>query len=136
MGKHMICHECGARMSRDTKAVEYTYKDKSTTLDQPAWYCTKCDESVLTPEDAGATESAFVAFKAGVDGVLTPDEVRLARQALGLSQRKAGVILGGGARAFYKYEHGHGMVSRPMSNLLRLLWKNPELLALIDDAAA
>ena len=50
------------------------------------------------------------------------------REALGLSQRKAGEILGGGPRAFQKYESGKQAVSVPMSHLLRLLARDPSRL--------
>jgi HTH-type transcriptional regulator / antitoxin MqsA len=54
--------------------------------------------------------------------------VAAVREKPGLSQRKAGEILGGGPRAFQKYESGSQAVSAPMSNLLRLLAKDPSRL--------
>jgi HTH-type transcriptional regulator/antitoxin MqsA len=44
---------------------------------------------------------------------------------LGLSQRKASELLGGGPRAFQKYESGTQALSVAMSHLLRLLAKDP-----------
>ncbi|MGH7293988.1 MAG: type II TA system antitoxin MqsA family protein, partial [Polyangiaceae bacterium] len=73
-------------------------------------------------------ERAFLQLKAVVDGVLGPKEVAKVREALGLSQRKAGEVLGGGPRAFQKYESGKQAVSTPMSHLLRLLEKDPSRL--------
>jgi HTH-type transcriptional regulator/antitoxin MqsA len=52
---------------------------------------------------------------------MSPSEVALVRERLGLSQRKAGELLGGGPRAFQKYEAGTQAVSAPMSNLLRVV---------------
>ncbi len=60
--------------------------------------------------------------------MLGPAEVAKARERLGLSQRKAGEILGGGARAFQKYESGKQAVSVPMSHLLTLLSNDPKRL--------
>jgi DNA-binding transcriptional regulator YiaG len=51
---------------------------------------------------------------------------------LRLSQRKAGELLGGGPRAFQKYESGEVMVSAAMSNLLRLLDKDPRRVKELD----
>jgi HTH-type transcriptional regulator/antitoxin MqsA len=51
------------------------------------------------------------------------------RERLKLSQRRAGELLGGGPRAFQKYESGEQQVSVPMANLLRLLDKDPRRLA-------
>ena len=62
---------------------------------------------------------------ADVDEVLGPHEVTQVREKLGLSQRAAGELLGGGPRAFQKYEAGKQAVSAPMSNLLRLLANDP-----------
>ena len=40
------------------------------------------------------------------DMALEPDEIRAIREGLGLSQADAGELLGGGPRAFTKYEAG------------------------------
>ena len=48
-----------------------------------------------------------------------------ARQ-LGLSQREAGRIIGGGPNAFQKYESGEILASRAVSNLLQVLARHPE----------
>jgi DNA-binding transcriptional regulator YiaG len=72
---------------------------------------------------------AFLELKAEVDGVLGPKDVARVREKLGLSQRKAGEPLGGGPRAFYKYERGEQAVSLPMSHLLRLLENDPGRIA-------
>lgn len=128
------CHECGAVMRRGARDVPYSYKGETIQVKQPGWYCTGCDEGVLDGADMAATESAFVDLKARVDGVLSPSQVRQIRQKLRLSQRKAGALLGGGPRAFQKYEKGTAMVSQPMSNLLRLLAKDPKRLRELDRA--
>jgi len=64
------------------------------------------------------------------------DERRGARQSREshLSQRRAGEVLGGGPRAFQKYESGKQAVSVPMSNLLRLLARDPSRLREIAPA--
>jgi HTH-type transcriptional regulator / antitoxin MqsA len=121
------CHECGAEMVRDIRPLEFTYKGRSLTVQQPGWYCA-CGEGVLTPEDSAATQAEYVAFRDQVDGILSPVEVRRIRKRLGLQQKRAGVVLGGGVSAFGKYERKDGKPSLAMSNLLRLLDKDPERL--------
>ena len=59
---------------------------------------------------------------------MPPTEVRRIRKRLGLQQKQAGVVLGGGASAFGKYERKDGKPSLAMSNLLRLLDKDPSRL--------
>ncbi len=57
---------------------------------------------------------------------LSPEDVRRIRLSLGLSQAEAGELLGGGPRAFTKYENGNIKPSASVSNLLRLLDAKPE----------
>jgi len=124
----MICHECGGRMERSTRPATYDYRGHSITVDQPGWYCAGCDEAVLGPEDLAATRPAIAAMRAQADRVLLPEQVREIRKRLHLTQRQAGAVLGGGPNAFQKYESGESAVSQPMSNLLRLLAKDPSRL--------
>src|SRR5947207_348688 len=56
---------------------------------------------------------------------LTPHEIRRIRAKLGLSQVEAGELLGGGPRAFTKYEAGSIKPSASIANMLRLLNANP-----------
>jgi HTH-type transcriptional regulator/antitoxin MqsA len=75
-------------------------------------------------------------LRAEVEGVLGPKEVAAIRERPKLSQRRAGEILGGGPRAFQKYESGEQQVSTPMANLLRLLAKDPHRLdELLEEGA-
>ena len=128
MSKTITCHACGSGMTRDVRPDTVTYKGQSTRIEQPGWYCRKCDEVVLDGPDSAVTERAFVHLKAEVDGILTPQEVARIREKLGLSQRKAGALLGGGPRSFQKYESGTDWVTRSMANLLRLLDRDPSRL--------
>jgi DNA-binding transcriptional regulator YiaG len=59
---------------------------------------------------------------------LTPDEIRRIRESLGLSKAEAGELIGGGPRAFTKYESGTIQPAAAVSNLLRLLDANPSAL--------
>lgn len=128
MAKTMKCHACGGEMVRDVRDDVVEYKGSTVTVKQPGWYCTGCDEVVFSGSDAGVTEAAFVRLKADTDGILTSDEVRRIREKLGLSQRAASRLLGGGPRSFQKYESGTGWVTRSMTNLLRLLDRDPKRL--------
>lgn len=49
---------------------------------------------------------------------ITPGEVRAIRERLGLTQEQAGEVIGGGPRAFQKYESG---ISKPSAAAVRLL---------------
>lgn len=60
---------------------------------------------------------------------LDPDQIRTIREGLGLSQREAGSILGGGPNAFAKYESGTLAPAAALANLLLVLRDNPAALS-------
>jgi HTH-type transcriptional regulator / antitoxin MqsA len=122
------CPECGGLMRYEKHDDVLEYRGRKRTIKTLGWWCTKCDEAILTGAPLVRHERAFLQLKAGVDGVLGPTEVARVREVLGLSQRRAGEVLGGGPRAFQKYESGKQAVSVPMSLLLRLLAGDPSRL--------
>lgn len=124
--KTQPCPECGSKMTFKAKTDELEYKGHTTKIRTKGWWCDSCGEGILDSEALKASERAFLALKAEVDGLLSPEEVASIRKRLGLSQRRAGELLGGGPRAFQKYEAGQVMVSAPMNNLLRLLDRDPK----------
>ena len=126
MSKAPVCPETGKPMVRDTRPMEITYKGQSTTVDMPGWYCHKSGESIHTAEDMKVSDAALKELRLEVENLLKPQEVKRIRKKIGLSQRDAGTILGGGPNAFQKYEQDTVTVSKPMSNLLRVLERHPE----------
>src|SRR5215469_6518280 len=59
---------------------------------------------------------------------LTPQDIRMIRETLGLSQVEAGELLGGGPRAFAKYENGSTKPSASIIKSLKMLEANPQTL--------
>ena len=57
---------------------------------------------------------------------MTPDRIRAIRRRLGLTQEEAGALLGGGPRAFTKYESGSMRPRAAAISLLRVLEAHPE----------
>jgi HTH-type transcriptional regulator/antitoxin MqsA len=127
-GEVRPCPACGGDMVRETRRRTIRYKKHSVEIDQPAWWCRSCDEGVLDSKDAAVADRAFATLKARAEGVLDPATIARIRTRLKLTQRRAGRVLGGGARAFQRYESGAVVVSQPMSNLLKLLDAHPALL--------
>lgn len=128
MPKTMRHPQTGALLKRDVRPFVVQYQGRKRTIDLPGWYPPKGNNGILVGDDMAAADQALAELKAEVQGVLTASEVKAIRQRLKLSQRKAGELLGGGARAFQKYESGEVMVSRPMTQLLRLLERDPKRL--------
>jgi HTH-type transcriptional regulator / antitoxin MqsA len=126
--KTQPCPECGGEMRFEKRPEVLSYRGHNKTIQTLGWWCTTCDEGILTGKPLVAHAKAFQSLKAEVDGVLGPKQVAEVREALGLSQRKAGELLGGGPRAFQKYESGSQIPSVPMSHLLTLLARDPKRL--------
>ncbi len=122
------CPECEGTMTFRVKTEDIEYKGRHTTIDTEAWWCTSCDEGILSGPALQANEHAYLQLKAEVEGLLSAEAVQTVRKKLRLSQRKAGEMLGGGPRAFQKYESGSVVVSAPMSKLLTLLGNDPSRL--------
>jgi HTH-type transcriptional regulator/antitoxin MqsA len=102
------------------------YKGQSTVIDMPGWYCNESSESIHTGEDMKVSDAALTALKIKVENLLSPEDVRRIRLKMGLTQRQAGTLIGGGPNAFQKYEAGEVTVSKGISNFLRVLERHPE----------
>ena len=63
---------------------------------------------------------------------LEPEQIRIIREGLGLSQREAGQVLGGGPNAFAKYESGSLAPAAALANLLLVLKDNPGALGALQ----
>src|SRR5574341_1908366 len=122
------CPECGDRAEHEVRTDTVEYKGQKASVRVSGHWCDKCGEAVLEGEALEKRERAFLELRAKVEGVLSPHRVASIRERLKLSQRRAGELLGGSPRAFQKYESGSQQVSVPMTNLLRLLEKDPRRL--------
>ena len=65
-------------------------------------------------------------LKAENNHILSSEQIRKIRKKLKLTQEEAGRLIGGGLRAFQKYESGEVYPSQAASNLLRLLDNEPD----------
>ena len=126
MTKAPTCPETGKPMVRDTRPMTVAFKGHSITIDMPGWYCDDSGESIHTGEDMKVSDAALQALKIKVENLLSPEDVRRIRLKMGLTQRQAGTLIGGGPNAFQKYEAGEVTVSKGISNFLRMLERHPE----------
>ncbi len=101
-----VCPKTGASMRRCVRPMTLEYKGANLTFDMPGWYCEKSDESIHTGEDMKVSDRALNRLKAEREGLPAPEEVKRIRLKLGLTQEQAGELIGGGPRAFQKYEAG------------------------------
>lgn len=128
--------ETGAPLRRDMRPLTLTYKGASITVDMPGWYGDEPDEGVFDAEDMKVSDRALNRLKAVAEGLLEPEEIRHIRRNLGLTQEAAGEIIGGGPRAFQKYESGDALPSRAISSALVLLDHDPKALSVLADRRA
>ncbi len=126
-----VCPETGTPMHRGVRPFTLTYKGKSITFDMPGWYCDQSDESIHTGEDMKISDRMLNLLKARSEGLLEPEGIRRIRKKLHLTQEAAGLLIGGGPRAFQKYESGDLLPSRAVSNALLLLDHDPDALSLL-----
>ena len=126
------CPTTGEAMHRDTRPMTLAYRGESVTFAMPGWYCHASDESVHTAADMKHSDRMLNQLKARVEGLLEPQEIRRIRKKLRMTQAQAGQIVGGGPRAFQKYEAGDLLPSRAISSALALLDHNPDALTILQ----
>ena len=124
--------ETGERLRRGVRPFTVTYKGQSKVVRQPGWYPKGEGDALFTGRDLDAAETALAALKA-LDRKAVAERIRAIRRRLKLSQRRAGLVLGGGPRAFQKYESGEVAPSEPMRILLWLLERDPRLLEVLPE---
>ncbi len=126
-----VCPTTGAPMHRDVRPMTLTYKGESITFDMPGWYCDASEESTHTGADMKVSDRMLNRLKARTEGLLEPEEIRRIRRKLDLTQADAGQLIGGGPRAFQKYETGDLLPSRAISSALTLLDHDPGALTVL-----
>lgn len=122
----IISCETGEELHRDVRPLTLSYRGESITVDMPGWYSVDGEISEHSQEDMKVSDHALNIMKARVEGLPLPAEIRSIRKKFQLTQEQAGTILGGGARAFQKYESGEILPSRTMANLLLILQEYPQ----------
>lgn len=134
--KTMISPETGETLRRGTRPFLVTYRNKSSTVEQPGYYSETGGERVHVGDDMAISDIALRTLKEEIDGIPSPATIRRVREKLKLSQREAGGLLKVGESAFDKYERGLVEPSGPTSQLLRLLDHHPELIEELRHSAA
>jgi HTH-type transcriptional regulator/antitoxin MqsA len=129
----LVSPETGAPLHRDVRPLTLTFKGESITFDMPGWYGDQPDDGVFDPEDMKISDRALNRLKARYEGLLEPEEIKRIRKKLGLTQEAAGKLIGGGARAFQRYEAGDLLPSRAISSALVLLDRDPPALAALTE---
>ena len=128
----MKCPCCGAaQLIHDTRDMPYTYKGENTTIPLVTGdFCPACGEVVLNREQGDRYSEMVGLFQRQVNAAyVDPDYIAKVRKKLDLDQRQAAELFGGGVNAFSRYENGKTKPPLAVVNLLKLLDRQPNLLA-------
>ena len=128
-----VCPNTGTPLRRGVRPMKLAYKGERITFDMPGWYCDRCRESVHTGADMKLSDRALNRLKARAEGLAEPEQIRRIRLKLHLTQEQAGHLIGGGPRAFQKYESCDLMPSRAIISALVLLDNNPAGLSVLEE---
>lgn len=120
-----ICPTTGGQLAREVRPMTITFKGESLTFGMPGWYGEPGAESIHTGADMAVSDRALHRLQARVAGLLEPEDIRRIRKKLRLTQEQAGQLIGGGPRAFQKYEIGDVLPSQAISSALTLLERDP-----------
>lgn len=127
----MKCPVCGdAVLVHDTRDVKYVYKGHATVIPKVTGdFCPACGEHLTGPDESRRTMDFMLKFNKEVNAAaVDPAFIVGVRKQLGLDQREAAEIFGGGVTAFSRYENGKMRPPVALIKLLKLLARHPELL--------
>lgn len=131
--KKKVCPICGkGDLKEQKREEEFFYKGKTKKISNYVTeICSWCNEEIVSKESLSKAGKELTEFKREVDGFLTPKQIKRIRENLELTQNVMAQYLGGGAKAFARYESGSVCQSRAMDNLLRILSKFPSMIDLL-----
>jgi HTH-type transcriptional regulator/antitoxin MqsA len=121
---------CGAELLHDTRDLPYIYKGEKTVISTVTGdFCPACAESVLDAAESERVMREMMDFNRQVNAAaVEPGFIAKVRKKLGLDQRQAAQLFGGGVNAFSRYETGRTKPPLSLVKLLKVLDRHPDLL--------
>lgn len=121
MTQTRIHPETGQVLSRSSRQQTVSVGSLARTVEVPGWYPDDDSDSIHSGADLQALNDAYKELRAAYAA-----RVKSVRKKLRLTQEEAGRIIGGGRRAFQKYESGTTPPSDAAVGLLEILDRHPE----------
>lgn len=133
----MKCPVCGGAelVANTSRLMPFEWQGKETMLEVRGDACPLCGEIILNEENAARVEEQMKTFKDGAASEY-PAFIKSVRGKLGLTQKEAGELFGGGVNGFSRYELGKASPPTSLVALFRLLDKHPALLEEIRQGAS
>ena len=124
MSEKRVHPETGQVLRRDVRPQTVYVGSLSREIDVPGWYPEDDGDAIHSGADLKVLNEAFKTLREEYAA-----HVKSVRKKLGLTQEEAGVIIGGGKRAFQKYESGRTPPTDAAVGLIELLARHPEEVA-------
>lgn len=121
MTKTRVHPETGKILRRGVRSQAVTFGSMTRVIEVPGWYPDDDSDSVHSGADLVESNRVFQELK-----VAYAAHVRKVRKRLKLTQEEAGRLIGGGRRAFQKYESGVMPPSDAAVGLIEILHRHPE----------
>ena len=121
MTQTRIHPETGKILSRAVRSQAVSVGSLSRTIEVPGWYPEDNSDSIHSGVDLRLLNAAYEELRNAYAA-----RVRSVRKKLRLTQEEAGRIIGGGRRAFQKYESGTTPPSEAAVGLIEILDRHPE----------
>lgn len=121
MTETRIHPETGKTLRRGVRLRTVSFGSMTRMIEAPGWYPDDDSDSIHSGADLAEADQAFRELKASYAA-----HVRKVRKRLKLTQEEAGRLIGGGRRAFQKYESGATPPSDAAVGLIEILHRHPE----------
>lgn len=118
--------ETGKLLHRAVRPQIVRFGAFSQSVDVPGWYPEDDSDALFSGTDLLESDRVYAALKAAYAA-----HVRRVRKKLKLTQEEAGHLIGGGRRAFQKYESGVMAPSEAAIGLIEILARNPQEIAVL-----
>jgi|TARA_B100000749_G_C18242119_1_gene388789 HTH-type transcriptional regulator/antitoxin MqsA len=124
MGQTRFHPKTGDVLRRDARMQTLSVGSLSREVEVPGWYPEDDGDSIHSGAELQAIDQAYLELRAAYAA-----RVKAVRKKLGLTQEEAGRIIGGGRRAFQKYERGTMQPSEAAVGLIEILDRHPNEVA-------
>jgi HTH-type transcriptional regulator/antitoxin MqsA len=124
MGQTRFHPKTGDVLRRDARMQTLSVGSLSREVEVPGWYPEDDGDSIHSGAELQAIDQAYLELRAAYAA-----RVKAVRKKLGLTQEEAGRIIGGGRRAFQKYECGTMQPSEAAVGLIEILDRHPNEVA-------